>query len=383
MSEKTIKLDAKYLYRVIFTRNIFSVKNNSLISVFPSRKSSVIVFLDSGLVKCWPFLEKSVISWSKRNKRNIDLACEPQIVQGGEQVKNRKDIADKISRIISRSGLCRHSFVIMIGGGAVLDAVGFASSICHRGIYQIRIPTTVLSQADSGVGVKNSINRFGIKNYYGTFVPPFAVINDYDFIKTLSKRDWLSGIAEAFKVAVIKDKWFLEFLFKNSDKLFNRDQKTMEKMIERCASLHLDHIEKSGDPFESGSARPLDFGHWSSHKLESLTNYRLKHGEAVAIGIALDLCSAMQLGLINSSERDNVLNAMERSGLVLWHPALKQKSENNKLKIIEGLEEFREHLGGELTLAMPDKLGRKTDIYDLPEKIIKASILALEKRFGK
>ena len=98
----------------------------------------------------------------------------------------------------------------MIGGGAVLDMVSFAAAIAHRGIRVVRFPTTVLAQADSGVGVKNSINLFGKKNFVGTFVPPFAVINDFDFLETLEPRDRIAGVVEAVKVALLKDAAFFE-----------------------------------------------------------------------------------------------------------------------------------------------------------------------------
>ena len=102
------------------------------------------------------------------------------------------------------------------------------------------------------------------------------------------RREGFSGIAEAVKVALIKDRQFFDFISHNAKNLAARDTKAMEYLIYRCCQLHLDHIADYGDPFEMGSSRPLDFGHWAAHKLEHLTDYRLRHGEAVAIGMALD-----------------------------------------------------------------------------------------------
>jgi 3-dehydroquinate synthase len=366
------KLNVKFSYKVIFTKNVFKKDNNVLSNIIGQKNSSMVIFIDKGVIQKWPFLQKDIINWYEHH-RNLKLVSSPILVQGGEKVKNI-NIINKVGNIINKYNLCRHSFVIIVGGGAVLDAIGFAAPITHRGLRQIRIPTTVLSQLDSGVGVKNGINHFGIKNYYGTFAPPFGVINDTEFIKTLSNRDWVSGIAEAFKVAIIKDKNFLKFLSKNAEKLHNRDYKTMVKTIKKCAYLHLDHIKKGKDPFEFGSSRPLDFGHWAAHRLEELTNFSLRHGEAVAVGIALDLHCCVKLGLISESDCEYACNAMERCGLTLWHPALEDKS------ILVGLEEFRKHLGGKLTLTMPDGIGRKVEIHELPEKIILDSIKKLKHR---
>src|SRR5207342_647581 len=113
---------------------------------------------------------------------------------------------------MNRVGLDRHSFIAIIGGGAVLDMACFAAALAHRGIRAIRIPTTVLSQADSGVGVKNGVNLFGKKNFIGTFVPPFAVINDSRFLESLSRRDTVSGVVEAIKVALLRDPAFYRYL---------------------------------------------------------------------------------------------------------------------------------------------------------------------------
>ena len=165
-----------------------------------------------------------------------------------------------------------------------MDMAGLAAATAHRGVRHIRIPTTTLSQCDSGVGVKNGINAFGKKNFIGTFAPPFAVINDFQLLAPLSPRDKRAGFAEAVKVACIRSREFFDALEEDAAALAQFQPDAMRKLIRRCAELHMDHIATSGDPFEFGSARPLDFGHWSAHKLEQLSDFKIRHGEAVAIG---------------------------------------------------------------------------------------------------
>ncbi len=248
----------------------------------------------------------------------------------------------------------RHSYVAAIGGGSVLDLAGFASAVAHRGIKHIRIPTTVLSQNDSGVGVKNGINYNGKKNFTGTFAPPVAVFNDERFLETLSERDWRSGIAEAIKVGLIKDADFYYWIEENVEKLIARDGETMNRLIRRCAALHLQHIA-SGDPFELGSSRPLDFGHWSAHKLEQLSGFKILHGEAVAMGIALDTLYSALSGRLLMEKAERIIQLLIKCGFEITNPLLEIQDENSE--ILKGLQEFREHLGGQLTMMLLPILG--------------------------
>jgi 3-dehydroquinate synthase len=144
----------------------------------------------------------------------------------------------------------------------------------------------------------------------------------------------------------------------------------MTSLIFRCAELHLEHIATSGDPFEQGSSRPLDFGHWVAHKLEQLTDYRLLHGEAVAIGIVLDTIYSQLLGYISEEECNRILNLFRACGFTLYVPELENFLDNpeKKQSVLHGLQEFREHLGGELTIMLLDEIGTGVEVHevDLP-----------------
>ena len=273
--------------------------------------------------------------------------------------------------------MCRQSFVIAIGGGSVLDMVGFGASLVHRGVRLVRMPTTVLAQNDAGVGVKNGMNEHGMKNFLGTFAPPFAVINDFAFLSTLPGAHWTGGIAEAFKVALIKDREFFDFLCSNASAFARRQLGPMEELIRRCAMLHLDHIAKNGDPFEMGTARPLDFGHWSAHKLETLSEYRITHGEAVAAGIALDSHYAMKRGLISRADLSRILKALLDCGLSIWYPEMSERDGDGQLAILQGLRDFQEHLGGALTVTLPDSIGKKCEVHHVNVDDIEEGVLWL------
>ena len=377
------EVEVKFSYGVHFTRGLFEITNPLLSEVVGAanhKAKSIIVAVDSGVLECHPQLVAKITSYANHFADKINLVAEPMIIPGGEAAKNDLGLIDRLHREIERVGLCRHSYVLAIGGGAVVDMVGYAAATAHRGIRLIRIPTTVLAQNDSGVGVKNGINAFGKKNFLGTFAPPVAVLNDFDFLDTLSDRDWRSGIAEAVKVALIKDRDFFDFISDNAQDLARRDTKAMEYLIYRCCQLHLDHIANYGDPFEMGSSRPLDFGHWAAHKLEHLTNYRLRHGEAVAIGMALDCTYSYLTGLLNRADWSQIIETLKQLGFELYVAELSSNPTQRKCEssIFCGLAEFREHLGGELAIMLLQELGKGLEVNRVNIPIYRQAILMLQ-----
>ncbi|QHG19694.1 3-dehydroquinate synthase [Nostoc sp. ATCC 53789] len=365
------RVSVTFNYEIYFTQNLFELKNPTLAQVISAdeetKPKKIVAVVDAGILKYQPELVKQLVAYTKFYGEVLAIAAEPMIISGGEAAKNDRTLVEQIQQLIETAGLCRHSYVLAIGGGAILDLVGYAAATAHRGIRLIRVPTTVLAQNDSGVGVKNGINAFGKKNFLGTFAPPYAVINDSAFLTTLDDRDWRSGIAEAVKVALIKDAKFFDFIHSHSKALGRRDMDAMQQVIYRCAQLHLEHIANSGDPFEMGSSRPLDFGHWAAHKLEHLTNYRLRHGEAVAIGIALDSTYSYLAGLLDCSEWQRILDTLSALGFTLYVPELAQKLSQQEHPdcLFRGLTEFREHLGGELTLTLLKSIGKAIEVHDV------------------
>lgn len=357
-----------FSYQVCFTEDLFALDNSIFIDVLEKDKKPKIFFvIDSGVVAAHPSLIDRVKAYADKHSDKFILAVEPMIATGGETCKNDLSIYQKVVEATHLYGIDRHSYIAVIGGGAVLDMAGFAAAISHRGIRLIRIPTTVLSQNDSAVGVKNSINAFGKKNYLGTFTPAVAVLNDFNFLKTLNDRDWRAGVAEAIKVALIKDLSFFTWLEENAVAMAKREMEPMKAQIIRSAQMHMDHIAGK-DPFEFGSSRPLDFGHWAAHKLEHLSDFRIRHGEAVAIGIALDSAYSYLQGRISKADLDRIFNLMHTLGFELFIPELEGTS------LIKGLQEFQEHLGGELTIMLLASLGKGMEIHEMDHELIFKSV---------
>jgi 3-dehydroquinate synthase len=362
---RTIRV--QFDHRVHFTRGLFSPSNSLLQTLLaqPGRAPKVLAVLDEGLAQAQPELAKTIETYFAGLSDQITLAGPPLIIEGGERAKMSYFHVSEIHSQIERHHIDRHSFVLGIGGGALLDVAGLAAATAHRGVRHVRVPTTVLGQNDSGVGVKNGINAFGKKNFIGTFAPPFAVINDLDFLATLPDRDKRAGFSEAVKVALVRDLAYFESLERDADLLAAFDTGAMQRMIYRSAELHVEHIAGGGDPFESGSARPLDFGHWAAHKLEQLSDYQIRHGEAVAIGLALDVIYSRNIGMLDAASAARILALLRKLGFDLFaHELLRLDAEHQPM-VLKGLEEFREHLGGQLTLTMLRAIGAGVEVHEI------------------
>lgn len=385
-SPRVQRFSVTFEYPVYFTRALFDPENpvfrEALVGAPDAglRAQRFAVVIDAGVEAAWPRLRQEILRYAERHREGLDLAAPPRTVPGGEPVKNDPAVVNGLHAWVRELHLDRQSALVVIGGGAVQDAAGYAAATAHRGLRTVRVPTTVLAQNDSGVGVKNGVNAFGVKNFVGTFAPPFAVVNDFDFLATLEPRDRVAGMAEAVKVALIRDPDFFVWLEAHAAALAAFEPGALETLVRRSAELHLEHIATSGDPFEFGSARPLDFGHWAAHKLEALSGYRLRHGEAVAIGIALDARYSVEAGLLPEAELERGAALLERLGLPLWDDALEARDAAGRHLVLQGLDEFREHLGGELTVTLLRGLGRAGDVNEMEEARILAALGWLQRR---
>jgi 3-dehydroquinate synthase len=388
------RFTVQFEYKVYFTTGLFSV-SNPLFATFldakkvPETEQKILFVIDRGVADSHPRLIEDIGAYSSGYAGAGDAGAAGAgagplvggpaegivIVPGGEESKNDPAQLELLLESIDRLGIDRHSYLAAIGGGAVLDLAGYAAAIAHRGIRHIRIPTTVLSQNDSGIGVKNGINYYGKKNFLGTFAPPAAVFNDELFLQSLDDRNWRSGIAEAIKVALIRDGAFFEWIGAHVDLLRGRDSDSMNYLIRRCAALHLEHIA-GGDPFETGSSRPLDFGHWSAHKLEQLTHFSLLHGEAVAMGIALDSAYSSLAGLLSPEKTERILQVLAGLGFDLTHPLMQIEGDDSP--VLVGLREFREHLGGRLTIMLLTDIGQGVEVHFMDTDLLKQAGIKLK-----
>ena len=364
-------------HRVIFTDRVFDVENPVLRDLLMTGADlgpgKALFVLDQSLAAARPDLEGAITNYFAAHQDRLPLALALWVSPGGEAAKDSWTHVMALHAVVDQLGLDRHSFLVAVGGGAFLDMAGLAAATAHRGIRHIRLPTTTLSQCDSGVGIKNAVNVCGKKNFAGTFCPPFAVVNDFALLGTLAPEHKRAGYVEAVKVACIRDGAFFAWLERQAPALRHFEPEAMRTLIHRCAELHLAHIAGSGDPFELGSARPLDFGHWAAHKLEQLTHFRLGHGEAVAIGIALDVIYSRLRGFLPPAECERVLRLLEELGFRLFAAEALLPGQAGRWALLDGLEEFREHLGGRLTVTLLGEIGSGFEAHEMdPGWVIQA-----------
>ena len=373
MGSYDFDIPVTFRHRIRFTKDAFAEGNSALADLLEAeRERKVIVFLESSIDQLFPGLQQQIQSYLE-TQTNLKLT-EIVIMAGGEDCKiSKTQIMDGIIPI-ERNGIDRHSYVFCIGGRAFLDVIGLSAATAHRGVRLVRFPTTTLAQDDSGVGVKNGINAFGKKNFIGAFAVPYAVVNDFQFLYTQTAHNNRSGLSEAVKVALVKDGAFFDWLEENVEGLNTLEPAALEEAVERSAILHARHIALGGDPFETGSSRPLDFGHWTAHKMEQLTDFELSHADAVSVGVALDTLYSARCGWLSEEDAWRAVGLLQSLQLPVWHESLELRDEQGRRLVYRGLEEFREHLGGELTVLMLEGVGQGADRHSVDESLHEACI---------
>ncbi len=369
-----ISFHVPFRHRLRFTRNVCDSDIETLIEVLDGEATGparTLMLCESAVRNASDNIEQ--LHARLQSHETVEMVSPLRDLMGGEGIKQDSHAVEYVLRLINEHHLDRRSYIVAIGGGAFLDAVGYAAAIAHRGIRLVRLPTTTLAQADSGVGVKNAINYFGKKNWVGTFAVPWAVVNDAALLESLPDREYRCGFAEAIKVSALKDFKVFQWLFDHADHIALRDSASAIQAIKHSCMMHLKHITHGGDAFEMLEARPLDFGHWSAHRLEAMSNYELSHGEAVSIGVALDsVYSNLEFGLPNN-EMEMICESLKRLRLPLWNNLLEDHS-----GLLAGLEEFREHLGGRLTVTMLQRIGKPIDVHHMEASLITEALRRLK-----
>lgn len=385
MSRYDFQIPVTFKHRIVFTRDAFSPENPALAEVLSEGGGRrALVFVEETVALVWPRLAADIEAYLAKLGTRGELGLDylgTAIFPGGESAKADDHLVREIWAAIDAAHLDRHSYALVIGGGAFLDAVGFAVATAHRGVRIVRFPTTTLSQDDSGVGVKCAINAFGKKNWIGSFTVPYAVINDFNFLHSQQEETRRAGLIEAVKVALVRDRGFFEWIQANLGALAALEPATLETCVERSALLHARHIAEGGDPFEAGSSRPLDFGHWAAHKLEAMSSYQLFHAPAVAVGLALDTLYSARAGFLKFSHANEILQVLDGLQLSSYHPALDWLDEAGKRRLLSGIDEFREHLGGALTILLLDDIGSGIDVHQIDEGLLGECIDELRTRW--
>jgi len=237
------------------------------------------------------------------------------VITPGESSKNIETVIDIISFMLEKQ-MTRKSKLIALGGGVVGDISGFCASIYMRGMEWVQVPTTLLAQIDSSVGGKTGVNMPQAKNIVGTYSQPKSVVIDLNVLKTLSKKELISGIGEVIKYGVIYDNQFLKYIGENFNDILSLNEDVMKYIIKRCCEIKAYIVSK--DEKEEGLRKILNYGHTIGHALESITKYeKYTHGEAVIVGMYYEAKMALVMGLIDKNYFDEIVKVIEKTNVDL------------------------------------------------------------------
>jgi 3-dehydroquinate synthase len=233
-------------------------------------------------------------------------------ISAGESSKNISVVMDVAGRLLAQ-GADRETVLVALGGGVVGDLTGFIASVYMRSVPYIQVPTTLIGQLDSAIGGKTAVDLPQGKNLLGTFYQPRAVFADLDFLDTLPDREFRNGLAEMIKYGIIEDENLFRRLEEDMDAVRNRDSALLLKIIETCCRIKKSVVEI--DEREHGLRRILNFGHTLGHALEAASDYKLSHGESVALGMIAAARLSSRMNYLSEDESDRVKNLIAKAGL--------------------------------------------------------------------
>ncbi|MCX8171093.1 MAG: 3-dehydroquinate synthase [Candidatus Bathyarchaeota archaeon] len=291
----------------------------------------------------------------------------------GEESKNINTVIYIVKRLLECK-IDRRSAVITLGGGVVGDVGGFAAAIYMRGIPYIQVPTTLLAQVDSSIGGKTAVDTEEGKNLIGSFHQPKRVYVDPSLLKTLPKREYLSGLAEVIKYGVIYDRNLFEYLEGNVEKIKNLDEEALLHIIKRSCMIKKEIVEE--DPLEENKRSILNYGHTPAHAIERLSGYKCLHGEAVSVGMRISGWIAVKKGFW-------IMDEWERQNELLHSYGLPLKMDFNVDDLVRALYYDKKVEGGTLMFVLPKRIGEMASVngryrIPVPEEEVRRFLLELK-----
>lgn len=327
---KTLTVNTGEIYNIFIGENILAdtaklIKTNSAMAKIMIVSDDIVYPLYGEVVQ--------------NSLENAGLEVHSFVFKNGETSK-QMDTVQELIKTLSLSEFTRGDMLIALGGGVVGDLTGFAASIYLRGIPFIQIPTTLLAMVDSSVGGKTGVNSTFGKNLIGSFYQPSLVICDTSTLESLPRNIFLDGICEAIKYGIIRDKQLFNML---SEKNYN-----IEEVTETCLAIKKEIVE--ADEYDKGTRQLLNFGHTIGHAVEKLSDYKIRHGRAVAIGMAAITKSAELKGLCEKGCYDSLIRCLRGYGI-------DSECEYTAEQITEVAVLDKKRSSDKITLVIPKKIG--------------------------
>jgi len=272
-------------------------------------------------------------------------------MEGGEKLKTINKL-QKLWKLFSKHGLTRKSIVIAVGGGSLLDLTGFATSTYLRGIRFISIPTTLLAQADASIGGKNGVNLDG-KNIIGTIYHPKYIVIDPHFLKFQLQEQFVDGMAEIIKHAIIDGEAAFSFIEKNITEILERNIRVLEKTLRYSVRTKLRIVRK--DPVESWERMKLNLGHTIGHAIEAMSNYKITHGKSVSMGLFVEAYFSHNQGILDEKTLCRIERILRRTGL-----PLKPEIDLELEKLVKAIYKDKKRRGQHLFIPIIHRIGEIT-----------------------
>jgi 3-dehydroquinate synthase len=360
----SVKTELPVEFKLTYSADIFNPENKDIVNLSTSNRRIIVIDTE-----VYDLYKDKLEEYFHVNKLTMIVLC----VDCKEENKTWKNL-DRILEFFEQNGVLRREEVLSIGGGVLLDIVGFACSVYRRGIPYIKIPTTLLAIVDASVGSKVAVNHLGRRNRIGAYYPPVATYIDKKFIKTQSEREIVNGIAEIFKLAVIKSPELFQLLEENAEMLI--DEKFQYGAVPvRVINLAItDMIAELGpNLWEKRLDRCVDFGHTFSPVIEMANIPNLLHGEAVALDCLYSSCIAFLRHYIDIATLKRIFNVAKRLNLKTFHPDF---TNINMLK--ESLRDATKHRNGNQYVPLPISIGNYKIVNDVTEDEMKLAIDVFE-----
>jgi 3-dehydroquinate synthetase len=360
----SVKTELPVEFKLTYSADIFNPENKDIVNLSTSNRRIIVIDAE-----VYDLYKDKLEEYFHVNKLIMNLLC----VDCKEENKTWKNL-DRILEFFEQNGVLRREEVLSIGGGVLLDIVGFACSVYRRGIPYIKIPTTLLAIVDASVGSKVAVNHLGRRNRIGAYYPPVATYIDKKFIKTQSEREIVNGIAEIFKLAVIKSPELFQLLEENAEMLI--DEKFQYGAVPvRVINLAItDMIAELGpNLWEKRLDRCVDFGHTFSPVIEMANIPNLLHGEAVALDCLYSSCISFIRGYIGTDELKRIFNVAKRLKLKTFHSDF-----TNMKMLLESLRDATKHRNGNQYVPLPISIGNYKIVNDVTEDEMKLAIDVFE-----
>jgi 3-dehydroquinate synthetase len=356
----SVKTELPVEFTLTYSSDIFNPSNQDIVNITNSNRR--IIVIDSEVFDLYKDNIALYFGAVKLESRILCVDCK-------EENKNWKNV-DKILDFFEQNGVLRREEIIAVGGGVLLDIVGFACSIYRRGIPYIKIPTTLLAIVDASVGSKVGVNHIGRRNRIGAYYPPIATYIDKKFIRTQSEREIVNGIAEIFKLAVIKSPELFRLLEENAEILI-KEKFQYGAVPVRVINLAItDMITELGpNLWEKRLDRCVDFGHTFSPVIEMANIPNLLHGEAVALDCLFSSCIAFQRGYLEINDLKRIFDVAKRLQLKTFHPDF-----TNMRMLKESLSDATKHRNGNQYAPLPISIGNYKIVNDISDDEIQIAI---------